>query len=137
MNKRMTGVVSFLLAGLLLSNASFAQYPDAENIAQECRHTADLLERLAESQSSDPCSGDLKIAAAYIEATGLKLYHQKIKQALTSIKYGELELKEISNTRAYCAHFSTAVKPIIANVIMIGSEIEVLERLTPLSHKTP
>lgn len=129
--------VSVLVVGLLLSSASFAGYPDNMDIARECDRAANQLSHLADTKSDNPCSGDLRIAAAYIESAGLKLRYKKFEQALTSMKYGELELKEISTGRAYCSYFSQAVKPIIASAIKISSEIEVLERLKKLSHKSP
>lgn len=121
---------SVLLTGLLVSHSSFAEFPDTRDIALECRTTVIQLNQLADSKPDNSCSGDIKIAASYIEATEIKLKHEKIQQALTSIKYAELELKEISNSRAYCAYFSELVKPYIAQIIRISSEIEVLEELS-------
>lgn len=121
--------LSILAAGFMVTSAGFAAFPEQVGIERECEQTAKQLTHMADTSSTYQCSGDLRIAAAYIDAASFKLQHQKIEQALTSIKYGELELKQISSQRAYCSHFSDAVKPIIATVIKISSQIEVLEHL--------
>lgn len=136
MNKLIIRGVSIIFSVFLVSTTSFASYPNTVDIEHECMDTATHLHRLANSNSEDLCTGDLEIAAAYIESAGLKLHYKKLEQALTSIKYGELELKEISLNRAYCAHFSSLIKPVIARVIRISSEIEVLERLKMGIHAT-
>lgn len=132
MKKRVKNTSRALIAGLLFSSAFMAWSQNTHDIQYECRHTASQLNNMADSNATNPCSGDLKIAAAYIESAQLKLKHQKTDQALIAIKYGELELKEISQNRSYCSAFSNRVKPIIASVIKIGSEIEVLEQLKRL-----
>lgn len=129
MKKIIKCTVPIFLAGLLLSEVSFASHPDTRAITEECTHVAHQLNDMAGSNPEDRCAGDLEIAAAYIEAAGFKLRYQKTQQALTSIKYGELELKEISMNRAYCSQVFQSVKPVIARVIRLASEIEVLERL--------
>ncbi len=133
MNKIITRAAVTLVTGLLVCNTSFASHPESSEIARHCSHASGQLHHLVQNKPHDRCSGDLEIAAAYIESAELELRHEKFDKALTSIKYSQLELKEISATRTYCAHFSDSVKPVIAQVILIGSEIEVLERLAVLS----
>ena len=130
-------VVPIFLTCLLLTNVSFASSHDTYWIEHDCVRAAGQLHDLIQSKPDDICAGDLEMASAYIEATALKLQHNKIEQALTAIKYGELELKEISTNRSYCASFASSVKPVLAAVIRISSEIEVLERLKAQDQTMP
>lgn len=117
------------LMGLLSSQISFAGYPDKTDIAEFCRRAASELNQIAASKHPDGCTGDVQVAAAYLSAAVTKVRHERFNEALVSVHYGESELKEIAYSRAYCAHFSPLVKPYIARVIRITSEIEVLERI--------
>jgi sensor c-di-GMP phosphodiesterase-like protein len=82
------------------------------------------LNQIAEDNRTDLCSGDVLIAAAYLESSGAELQHHKKDRALVSMTYGHNELKEISNVRSYCAYLSPKVKPFLARVIVMKSELE-------------
>lgn len=89
------------------------------------------LYQIAEDNSADLCSGDVSISAAYLESAGRELQHHKKDKALVSMVYGHNELKEISNVRSYCAHLSPKVKPYLAKIILIKSELENLSSPEP------
>jgi len=116
------------LTGLLLSQTSFAGSPDASTIARECRDVAQHLEWIVGSQHRDPCAGDVVVAAAYINAAELKIRHERYDEALIAMHYGDVELREVAYTRAYCANFSPLVKPALAKTIRIISELEEMAR---------
>ncbi|HAT1722243.1 TPA: hypothetical protein I8Y83_002798 [Legionella pneumophila] len=82
------------------------------------------LNQIAEEHTIDLCSGDVAIAAAYLESAGHDLQHQNKDRALVSTAYGHNELKEISNARSYCVHLASKTKPYLAKVIVMKSELE-------------
>lgn len=82
------------------------------------------LNQIAEEHTTDLCSGDVAIAAAYLESAGHELQHQNKDKALVSMAYGHIELREISNARSYCVHLSPKIKPYLAKVIVMRSELE-------------
>ena len=129
MKKSMMFSLTLALTGILASQVSFAGYPDKADIAEFCRKVASELNQIAASKKPDGCTGDVQVAAAYLSATETKVRHERFNEALVSVHYGESELKEIAYSRAYCAHFSSLIKPYIAKVIRITSELEVLERI--------
>ena len=122
-----------VIAGLIIA-MSVSQYAlanhDNYNLERRIIDVSSQLYQLAEENSTDPCSGDVLIAGAYVESAGHELDLQKRDKALRSMIYGHKELKEISNTRAYCAHLAPRVKPILAKVILLESELENLTCLT-------
>lgn len=82
------------------------------------------LNRIAQLNSSDLCAGDISVAAAYIESAGRELQRDKQLTALTSLTYGQNELKEISAIRTYCIQLAPEVKPYFARTTLIKSELE-------------
>lgn len=118
---------SVLLAGLFLSKASAAKPPNAGDIPKQCTEISQQLHYLADAYVHDRCSGDLRIAAAYIESAGFEFRYQKMEQARALIQRGELELQEISMTRTHCLKVSHLAKPILARVIRVASEMDVLD----------
>lgn len=82
------------------------------------------LNQIAEEHAADLCSGDAAIAAAYLESAGRALQHLNKNSALVSMAYGHNELKEISNARSYCVHLSPKIKPYLAKVIVMRSELD-------------
>jgi hypothetical protein len=130
MKKIMRYTWPLALGGLLVSQISFAGYPSKHTIAELCRNEAQQLNRIIESKSHDKCAGDVAVAAAYLDAAATKVSHEHYDEALVSLHYSETELKEIAYSRTYCAQFASLVKPVIAKVIRISSELDVLERMT-------
>ena len=130
MKKIMNYALPFTLSGLLVSQMSFAGYPDNSAISHACTIEAHQLNHLSESKPHDKCAGDVAVASAYIAAAALQVHHEHYNEALVSLHYGESELRSIAYSRSYCAYFASLVKPSIARVIKISSELEVLERLT-------
>lgn len=86
--------------------------------------TSYQLNQIAKEHNADLCSGDVAIAAAYLESAGAQVQHHKKDRAVVSMAYGYNELKEISNIRSYCTHLSPKVKPSLARVIVMKSELE-------------
>ena len=125
MKKRITRLAPLLLVGLLVSQASAADSWDDYHLSRECERTADgLKELIANRTSIDPCSGDVGIAAAYIESAGLLVGRGKYTQGLFAIQSGESELKAITSQRPYCETFAPFVKPYLAKVIVLEGKIE-------------
>ncbi|CAM4499856.1 MAG: hypothetical protein LEGION0403_FIIPPAGN_01769 [Legionella sp.] len=124
---RFTGPLA--LSGLLISQISFAGYPNKNMLADQCRLEEYKLMRLSESKPRNKCAGDVAVAAAYLGAAETQIRHEHFDEALVSLHYSETELKEIAYTRTYCTQFSTLIKPAIARVIKISSELDVLERM--------
>lgn len=122
-----TGILPLALTGLLMSTVTFA-YPDRHAVELECQDSVRLIHALISEKPDDTCVGDMAIAAAYIETTQLKLRYQKFNQALTDIKYGQYELREI-RTRSWCTNFAKKVDPVINKVIQISDEIKTLSRI--------
>ena len=118
-----------VLSGVLVSQLSFASYPSKQAIAEQCREEERQLIRIMERKPQDKCAGDVAVAAAYLSAAETQVRHEHYNEALVSLHYSETELKGIAYTRTYCAYFSTLVKPAIARVIKISSELDVLERM--------
>lgn len=118
-----------VLTGLVAAKASFAEYPNHLSIARECQEVSSRLKQLAENNRQNACAGDISVAAAYLDATAIKVRHARFNEAVVSLHYGTSELKEIAYSRPYCVHFSSLVKPYIARSIQIGAEIDVLERM--------
>lgn len=126
-------LVVTLCAGLALSNPTLAT-PDALSFSlsgadvisaqTRCHIIATELNRLANLRQDHPCSGDLKVAATYIEFAEMKLRNQKTDEALTAIQYGALELQEISLGRAYCSNYSQEVKPMLTDAAQVISSVE-------------
>lgn len=123
---------SSMLIGVLMSNVTFASYPDSHDIERSSRYLIKQCNRLLYSKAEDVCAGDVGIAVSYINAATGKVRQQNYLQALTAIKYGEHELQAITK-RSYCGHFSTEIKPIIEQTIRLGAEIEMLERYQRLN----
>ena len=116
-------LVGFSLA-LLSMKAANASALSKYEIEQQSFEIATSLNRIAQLNASDLCAGDISVAAAYIESAGRQLQRDKELTALTSLTYGQNELKEISATRAYCTQLSPEVKPYFARTILIKSALE-------------
>ncbi len=127
MKNTLIRVLPLALTGLLLSTTSFA-FPDRHAVEQECNDSVRQLKALISEKPGDACAGDMAIAAAYIETTRLKLSYQKFNQALTDIRYGQSELKQI-RTRSWCTNFARKVDPVINKVVQISNEIQILSRV--------
>lgn len=127
MKNTLIRTLPFALTGLLLCTASFA-FPDRHAVEQECNDSVRHIKALISEKPDDTCVGDMAIAAAYIETTRLKLSYQKFNQALTDIKYGQSELKQI-RTRTWCTNFAKKVEPVINKVAQISNEIKILSRV--------
>lgn len=123
--KLMKGL-SAVLIGLMGSQLSFAGDIDTRALSHQCMDTAYQLTRIAELHSASACAGDVKLASAYIEATSNELYLHKIPQALHSITYGEHGLQEMTTSHGHCMGLAPELKPYLARVIIIKSEIELL-----------
>ena len=116
-------IAGFAVAALV-SQAPFAANLNTKHLEQQSFEIAYQLKRLADSNISDLCAGDVMVASAYIESAGRELQRNKHIAARTSLIYGQIELKEISHTRSYCAHVAASVRPYLARVILIQSELE-------------
>jgi predicted NAD/FAD-binding protein len=123
---RLNQGISAITLGLMLAPLSFAALIDTRTLSHQCMDVAYQLKRLSGSHHGSVCAGDVKLASAYIEATSNELYLHQIPQALHSISYGENELKAITNNRNYCIGLAPEIKPYLANIIVIKSEMELL-----------
>lgn len=112
-----------LIMAVLASQSSYAGSLNSHDVERQSFEIAAQLNRMAQANDTDLCAGDITVAAAYIESAGRELQRDRYLTALTSLTYGHNELREISNTRAYCTHVATEVKPYLAKVILIKSEL--------------
>lgn len=113
-----------LIIAALGSKFGFANNLNNYDLERRIFDVSYQLKQIAEGNNTDLCAGDVWIAGAYLESAGRELQHHKKDKALVSIAYGHNELEEISNVRSYCAHLSPKVKPYLAKVILIKSELE-------------
>lgn len=117
-------VTTALITAAMLSTYVYASPVDTRDLGRRSMEVSYQLNRIAERNRTDLCAGDITIAAAYIESAARELSRYKSERAIVSLTYGHNELKEISHTRSYCARLSTEVKPYLAQVILIKSEVE-------------
>lgn len=118
---------SVLFVALLSAPLSCIYAIDTKSIILKCTSTANQLKQLAAANPGNACSGDLKVAAAYIDSTAFLLYYQKLDEALGSIISAQSELRDISMSRNYCAAFASQAKDFTINVIQINTEIKSLK----------
>ncbi|ERH43318.1 TPA: hypothetical protein SLD83_001757 [Legionella pneumophila] len=117
-------VIAGLIITALGSPCAVATSSNHYDLERRIFETSYQLNQIAEENNSDLCSGDVAIAAAYLESAGAQLQHHKKDRAVVSMAYGYNELKAISNVRSYCTHLSPKVKPYLARVIVMKSELE-------------
>lgn len=122
--KKITKVAA-LLTGFLLTGQALAS---GSHVADECHHIVQHLNTLAGQNRDDSCSGDVLIAAAYVEAASIKLAKDKPMDAILSLNAGQKELESLSYKK-YCHYFADPVKPDIARIIMIRAEIDTMFHL--------
>jgi len=111
-----------LLVGSLISFSANAS-GDFYWLGRDCESMTNELVQLAKIKPDDACSGDLLVAASYIDAARLRIEQGNSDRAYSSIRYGEIELKAISRYRSYCTYFVNQVKPILSKVISLASKI--------------
>ena len=127
MRKTRCSVLSIAL-GLVVSQASFAAFPDYGHISSQCRLVIEHLKALTHG-SRDVCRGDVDIAAAYITAAHTKIKNHTLESALVSLYQGKHELHDIAYSRPHCKDFAPLVKTDLAKVIEIISDVEVMGRI--------
>ncbi len=120
MNK--TLIAGFVMA-LMASQASFAS-GDSHYLGDKSLRVAERLKDMARINDSDLCTGDIRIAAAYVQSAGYALLGNKVQTASVSLVYAQNELREISYNRSYCATLSSNIKPYLAEVILIKGELD-------------
>lgn len=113
-----------VVLGCVMSSISCAGTLDKGSLVAQCAMTVKHLQDIIQGMPHDKCSGDVAIAAAYVDAAKVQIMSSHYNQALVSLHYGENELRSIAYSRAYCANFSSLVKPSIAQVIRIMGELE-------------
>lgn len=117
-------LISGLIMGVLVYQLVYAQGSNTQALQQQGFEIAHQLNEFAEQNEANLCSGDILVAAAYIKLAAHELTMKKHPSALTSLAYGQYELKEISNSRAYCTNFATQMKPYFDKVSLIKKELE-------------
>ncbi|MFJ1269988.1 hypothetical protein ACD661_15625 [Legionella lytica] len=124
MNKIIQYTWPLALSGLLLSQISFAGHPSKQGLAELCSQEVQQLNRLIEHDPLNKCNGDILTAAMYLKTAETKIQQEHFDEAQVSLHYSEAELKEIANSRAYCAAIAPKVKPSLAKVMRTNSELE-------------
>jgi hypothetical protein len=119
--KKLMAVV--IMTGLVYP-VVFAQSQKINELERQGFELANQLNELTSQHEQDRCSGDISTAAAYIELAARELAISKRPAALTSLAYGQSELREISKGRAYCAHLSALVAPYFKKATLIKAELE-------------
>lgn len=114
-----------LLIGNSLQNNCYATGFNNSNIAGKCQTISNHLRDLTRVSPNSYCIGDIESVANSLEQMGQKLAREKPEKILATIKYAELELKQIKNNRSYCAQFTPLVSPIIDEIKHTGHELEV------------
>ncbi|HHI9989717.1 TPA: hypothetical protein ACQDQH_002745 [Legionella pneumophila] len=117
-------VIVGIISAVLGSQSSFATHLNHYALDRQIVDISYQLNQIAENNSTDLCSGDVLIAAAYLKSAGGELQHHQKDKALVSMAYGHNELKEISTVRSYCVYLSHKVKPYLAKVLVLQSELE-------------
>lgn len=117
-------LIAGLITAVLVSQSSYASSLNKYDLEKRSLEVSSQLIRIAQLNSSDSCAGDITVAAAYVESAAHDLQRDKHLTALTSLTYGQNELKEISNIRSHCAQLATEVKPYFAKIILIKNELE-------------
>ena len=120
MNKKL--IAGFLLTALA-TQVSFAG--DNHYLSRKSLTLASAIQEIAKTNSDDLCAGDVLVAGSYVESAGNSLSLDKVENARVSLVYARSELKEISNYRSYCVLLAAKIKPFLADVITIQSELEV------------
>jgi hypothetical protein len=120
MNKKL--IAGFLLTALA-TQVSFAG--DNHYLSRKSLTLATAIQEIAKINSDDLCAGDVLVAGSYVESAGNSLSLDKVDNARVSLVYARSELKEISDYRSYCVLLSAKIKPFLADVITIQSELEV------------
>lgn len=120
MNKKL--IAGFVIAALA-SQVSFAG--DNHYLSRKSLSLASELQEIAKTNGEDLCAGDVLVAGSYVQSAGRALSSDSVQNARVSLVYAQNELKEISNHRSYCAGLASKVKPYLAEVIVIQSELEV------------
>lgn len=126
MKKQLKRVAMALTTGLLMSQLGHAAQLNTNNLDGRCLDAARQLNQIASDNRSHICSGDIEVAAAYIESAGTYLNHHKNEQALVSLTYGKNELDGITTQRVYCKQLSAYVRPKLVKIITIKSELELI-----------
>ena len=124
-------VPSLLITAVCVQSAFAMGLQSPVALENEFREIAYNLNHFAEIIKTDLCAGDVTIAAAYIESAGRELQSDQHTKALTSLSYGQNELKEINSGRSYCANLAAGVKPYLAQMILLKSLVENLPFPTP------
>ena len=115
-------IIGFVLA-TLFCQVSFAA--DNHYLSRKSLSLSEQLKNIAQTNNEDLCAGDILVAGSYVETAGNSLSLNNVENARVSLVYARNELKEISNYRSYCRLLAAKVKPFLADVITIQSELEV------------
>lgn len=115
-------LLSGVLAGITLIPVSETFASDSSSFAYQCEEVSSHLSRLIDENRNQQCSGDLKVAQAYLDAATMSLKYDKALQALKMLKKGQHELEDLSN-RSWCRNFAPLVKVDIAAIIRLRAEI--------------
>jgi hypothetical protein len=70
-------VIVGIISAVLGAQSSFATHLNHYALDRQIFDISYQLNRIAENNSTDLCSGDLLIAAAYLESAGGELQHHK------------------------------------------------------------
>ena len=119
-NKVLTGLIITVLG----APSAFATQANNYDLERRIFDVSYQLTQVSDANNQELCAGDVLIAAAYLHSAGRELQHQNRDKALVSLAYGHNELKEISSVRSYCAPLSAKIKPYLAQVILIKSELD-------------
>lgn len=117
-------LIAGFIMGVLVYQLVFAHSSNTYALEQQGFKIAHQLNQFAEQNKANLCAGDITVAAAYIELAAQELTKAKHPLALTSLAYGQNELKEISNGRTYCTPLAAQVRPYLEKVSLIKKELE-------------
>jgi hypothetical protein len=116
--------LALLGLSVLLVNPSFANNNPHE-LSRKCHTISEHLMRLTTNNPHDSCAADVEIAAAYVETAAMNMEHFRRDEALRALDRGQWELETLQS-KPQCTYFAPLVKPELAKVILVRTEIDVL-----------
>ena len=96
-------------------------------LAEQCRALAHEMRDRAEDNPSNLCAGDIKVAAAYIQAACMNIEQQTFIQALYFMEMADQELDAIGLYDIYCGHLAKDAERYRSKVARLQGEIVALE----------
>ena len=126
MNIKRYSIGGLVALSLMASSTCMAGTGDSYGIGSQCEQVGRQLEQLADSNQSAPCVESIELSSMYLEAAAKNLRRYKAPQASMNLNFALKEMTDLSATTK-CAYFVPRVKPYIATVFQLKSDVEMLD----------